>query len=159
MRETRRSLETAQQALSLEEAAEKDVELEAAVQRWRMAARVAAESLFAVAGDRVNKLGGPAGDGWRGLLKGGGGGGGGGGSWGWGEEESRREGGGGGDDDGEDEGLGGEEEEVERVGKEEVEEWGMGLMLRCLGIPVGMLGWDPEGECWRSVEEMEGIKW
>jgi len=113
--------------------------------------------LFALAGDRVNKLGGPAGEGWRVLLKGGGGGGGG-GSWGWDEEVSRRESDGGGDDDGEDEGLGGEEV-VERVGKEEEGEWGMGLMLKCLGIPAGMLGWDPEGECWRSVEEMEGVRW
>lgn len=36
-------------------------------------------------------------------------------------------------------------------GKEGMEEeWGMAVMLKALGVEVGMLGWDSEMECWKD---------
>lgn len=53
----RKSIDTAQQALSLE-SSDQDAELERLVAKWRGIAREAAEELFRVAKDKVNRMGG-----------------------------------------------------------------------------------------------------
>ena len=131
-----------------------DEELVTSIREWRVAARAAAEALFGIAGDKVNSMGGPGGDAWRRMMGGGGNGGGGFQSWGWDEEVKR--GGEDGEDGGGDEGIGEEDEkETEEVERKDVEEWGMGLMLKTLGIPENMLGWDREGDCWKNIEDMD----
>lgn len=146
IRAAKQSLETVTQAVALEANPQGDEDLVASIRKWRLAARAAADTLFGIAGDKVNQLGGPGGDGWRALM------GGGKKSFGWDEEEPKRRN----DEDGEDrdEGIGGEDEREEEAKKTD-EEWGMGLMLKTFGIPLKMLGWDKEGDCWKSIEEME----
>jgi Swi5-dependent recombination DNA repair protein 1 len=150
IRSAKQSWETVSQALTLEASPEGDEELRASIIKWRIAARAAAEALFGIAGDKVNAMGGPGGDTWRRMVGGSGGGGGGGGfqSWGWDEDEVKR----GDEDEGGDEGIGGEDEkEAEEAKRNDTEEWGMGLMLKTLGIPENMLGWDREGDCWKDT--------
>ncbi|KAF8539373.1 hypothetical protein BDD12DRAFT_838102, partial [Trichophaea hybrida] len=136
IRAIKESMETVTQALALEANPKGDEDLIASIRKWRLAARGAADTLFGIAGDKVNQLGGPGGDAWRGMM---GGGGRGFKSFGWDEDEPKRE--------------NDEKEEEDKQG--EGEEWGMRLMLRTLGIPEKMLGWDNDGACWRSLEEME----
>lgn len=147
IRAIKESMETVTQALALEANPKGDEDLTASIRKWRLAARGAADTLFGIAGDKVNQLGGPGGDAWRGMM---GGGDRGFKSFGWDEDEPKRE------NDDEDEGLGGEDEKEEEEEKEG-EEWGMRLMLKTLGIPEKMLGWDNDGACWRSLEEMEEV--
>ena len=138
-------METATQALQLETHPEGDRKLAEDVKKWTGVARQAADTLFGIAADRVNQMGGPGNGDWRAVL-----GGGGRESWGWRDEEEKRRGS---DDEGErDE----EEEEEEREReREKAETWGMGVMLKSLGISEGMLGWDQENECWKEMDEME----
>lgn len=148
IRSAKQSWETVSQALALEANPGGDEELRASIIKWRIAARAAAEALFGIAGDKVNAMGGPGGDAWRRMVGGSGGGGGGFQSWGWEEEEVKR----GDEDEDGDEGIGGEDEkEVDETKRNDTEEWGMGLMLKTLGIPENMLGWDREGDCWKDV--------
>jgi Swi5-dependent recombination DNA repair protein 1 len=141
----RQELETATQALALENS-KTDDDLAAATTRWRAAARMAAEALFSAAADKVNQMGGPGGDGWREVVNRGKK------NWGWDEDERKK----GADEDesgeGGDEGIGGEEEkaEEERKQQETDEEWGMGLLLKSLGVKEDVLGWDSEGACWKD---------
>lgn len=155
IREARAALESAKQAAALEASTE-DLALLRDIKKWRGAAREAAEALYAVAGDRVNRQGGEVGRllGNRSSWGDGGGdaGGGGGSSWGW-DDAPRRDG-----EEGE-EGVSDAEEERERLEEERrkkeeeqiKEEWGMGLMLKALGIQESMLGWDKYGECWKDM--------
>jgi Swi5-dependent recombination DNA repair protein 1 len=139
-------METVTQAIALEANPQGDEDLAASIRKWRLAARSAADTLFGIAGDKVNQLGGPGGDAWRTMM------GGGKKSFGWDEEEPKRPGT---DDEGDgDEGIGGEDEREEESKKSD-EEWGMELMLKTFGIPLKMLGWDKEGDCWKPMEEME----
>lgn len=143
------SMETVNQALALEANPEKDNDLEASIKKWRLAGRCAADILFGIAGDKVNMLGGPGNGGWRELV---------GGKKGWQdwEEESKEKGSDDerGDDDG-DEGIGGEDQEEQQGGIGKDEEWGMRLMLKSMGIPESMLGWDEDAWTWKNIEEME----
>lgn len=108
--------------------------MEGQIWKWKHASREAIETLYATATEKVNQRGGE----WRGLF----------GRKKWEEEEEPRRGGG-----WEDEGVGGEEE-LEKMKEEEVREgeaWGVGVMLRCLGIPEGMVGWDGQKGCWEEI--------
>lgn len=164
IREVRESNQTMAQALALEANPKRDEDLKESIRKWTLAARDAADTLFGIAGDKVNALGGPGGDAWRGMLSGGRGSfGDGGKSFGWDDEPQKppRCGSDGGDDgddddgpgDGDgDEGIGGED--CEPPAADQAEPWGMRLMLRTLGIPEQMLGWDEDGACWRDLDEM-----
>ena len=167
IRSLRESNQTMAQALALEANPKRDEDLQESIRKWTLAARDAADALFGIAGDKVNALGGPGGDAWRDMLPGGRGafGGGGGKSFGWddepqkpprcgsddGDDDGAGDGDGNGDGDG-DEGIGGED--CERAAVDRAEPWGMRLMLRTLGIPEQMLGWDEDGGCWRGLDEM-----
>jgi hypothetical protein len=143
------SMETVTQALALEANPEKDTDLQASIKKWRLAGRCAADTLFGIAGDKVNMLGGPGNGGWRELV---------GGKKGWQdwEEESKEKGSDDerGDDDG-DEGIGGEDQEEQQGGIGKDEEWGMRLMLKSMDIPESMLGWDEDAATWKNIEDME----
>lgn len=168
IRSLRESNQTMAQALALEANPKRDEDLQESIRKWTLAARDAADALFGVAGDKVNALGGPGGDAWRDMLPGGRGAfGGGGKSFGWddepqkpprcGSDDGDDDGAGGRDRDGDgdgDEGIGGED--CERASADQAEPWGMRLMLRTLGIPEQMLGWDEDGGCWKDLDEMMG---
>lgn len=137
VRAARTRLETVAQARALEAKPERDERLAADVRKWRAAARDAAETLFGIAGDKINRMGGPGGDQWRGMVLGKARGGGG---FGWDEDERKK-------------GSGDDEDEAqyeEEPPEEEAAEWGMGLMLKTLGIPWEMLGWDEEAGSWQD---------
>ncbi|KAI5850674.1 hypothetical protein BZA05DRAFT_474426 [Tricharina praecox] len=133
IRSTKQVQETVSQALSLEANPAGDAALTASIRKWRVIARAAAEALFAIAADKVHALG-----------------------WGW-DEDKRGGGGGGEEEEGDgDEGIGGEDEKAaDEAKRNDTEEWGMGLMLKTLGIPEKMLGWDRHADCWVDLEEMD----
>lgn len=146
-------LETSTQALKIESSS-RTLELEALIQKWKIASRAAAEEVFAKARDRVNKMGGV------GVMRerereGRGG------SWGWegeGEGEGKRDEEGEREGDGEDgAGFGGEGDrgdEREEGGKGEEEDGGgeegytMDMMLKALGIELGVIGYDKGLQKW-----------
>ncbi|MCJ1415465.1 hypothetical protein MMC32_001797 [Xylographa parallela] len=147
------TLDTHTQALKIESSA-KDAELARLIALWRLAARQAAEEIFAGVRDRVNRMGGVGA--WRerereGRERWGGGG-------GWDDGGEKREGGG---EEGEEEGVeerrereGGEEsdrreERVRREGKERDDDgFTMDMMLKSLSIELGVIGYDKEMQRW-----------
>ncbi|MCJ1403937.1 hypothetical protein MMC11_007160 [Xylographa trunciseda] len=149
------TLDTHTQALKIESSA-KDAELARLIALWRLAARQAAEEIFAGVRDRVNRMGGVGA--WRerereGRERWGGGGGG-----GW-DDGGERTGLGEGED--EEEGVeerrereGGEEsdrvQERRRVEGEAGEDEGftMDMMLKSLNIELGVIGYDKEMQRW-----------
>ncbi|KAI5785893.1 hypothetical protein EDC01DRAFT_193480 [Geopyxis carbonaria] len=146
IRSTKQALELAQQAAKLESSGE-DVVLEGEVWKWRLASRAAAETLFGIATDRVNKMGGPNNDGWKSLF-------GMGKKRNWDSYEDQAEKRTYSEYD--DEGIGGEDEreQEEKKAAEPDEEWGMGTMLKGLGIPDTMLGWNRDTDSWIDIDEM-----
>ncbi|KAI9677147.1 MAG: hypothetical protein M1829_002721 [Trizodia sp. TS-e1964] len=127
----RSALDTLQAARGLE-ASGRDAELEGVRAQWKAAARLAAEEVFRRVRDRVNRMGGPRV--WHRLQRGGGG---------W-EDGERREA-------GEEET---ERERREREGSEEVggevdeETFSMDMMLRSMGIGLGVIGYDRVAQRW-----------
>ncbi|MCJ1281146.1 hypothetical protein MMC26_000464 [Xylographa opegraphella] len=148
------TLDTHTQALKIESSAQ-DAELARLTTLWRLAARQAAEELFAGVRDRVNRMGGVGA--WRqrereGRERWGGGGG------GWDDGGEKR---GGGEQEGEEEEEGVEERREREGGgeRDRVEErsgweggdddgFTMDMMLQSLSIDLGVIGYDKEMQRW-----------
>ncbi|MCJ1438704.1 hypothetical protein MMC27_008094 [Xylographa pallens] len=146
------TLDTHTQALKIESSA-RDAELARLITLWRLAARQAAEEIFAGVRDRVNRMGGVGA--WRerereGRERWGGGG------WDDGGEKQEAVG-----DEGEEEGTeerrereGAEEsdrreERVRREGEERDDDgFTMDMMLKSLNIELGVIGYDKEMQRW-----------
>ncbi|KAL7269870.1 hypothetical protein RUND412_007446 [Rhizina undulata] len=126
-------LETAAQALKIENLSEDDSDekLEELIEKWRAASRTAADYLYGIVGDRVNRMGGPGA--WKDVIQRG--------RRGWDDEEEKK----GGDEDEER----CEDERQEEEEKEEASEvFTMEAMLKALNIDLDLIGYDRERECW-----------
>ena len=141
---TRQDIDVLTQALSLRRS-DRAAELEALTEKWRGAARLAAEELFATARERVHRMGGASA--WRDREREA--------RRGW-EEDARTARGEGEKEGWDDEGEADErvEEDIARSRRREEREWGdeegftMGMMLKSLGIDFGVIGYSKEKEMW-----------
>ncbi|KAI9785966.1 MAG: hypothetical protein M1839_008232 [Geoglossum umbratile] len=147
LRELRMELDTVEQARKIE-MKEEDEELAGLIEKWKGAARAAAEEVFRKVSDRVNRMGGPAA--WKEMQKkknewsGEG--------FGIGEARTKDSDGDGDDDERRDRcrEYDAEIEELKDVGEEASDEDGftMGMMLRSLNIELDIIGYDKQAQRW-----------
>ncbi|KAH0606637.1 uncharacterized protein H6S33_003471 [Morchella sextelata] len=121
LRSKKASLDTALQAVKIESAEyeDSDEKLEELIEKWRGAARGAADVLFEYASERVSNMGSSGG--WKEMLRP---------KNPWGDDEKPQE------------------AEQRPIEQEEDDEFTMEVMLKTLNIDLNLIGYDRERDCW-----------